>query len=94
MQDLSYLQQPRYDVAWNNTLTSAKTLTAISEVEQAKGDVKILYESIQKYEEIAGYFKILPEWKVTHIFVPSDFYKADFHIFPRSYTLCCGPQLT
>ena len=70
MQDLRYLQQPRYDVDWNNTLASAKTLTAISEVEQAKGDVKILYESIQKYEEIAGYFKILPEWKVTQFFYP------------------------
>lgn len=63
-QDLGYLDAARFDAEWNRTLAEARTLATVSELDQASGNVKLVYDTQRTYEDITRSLKMLQEWKV------------------------------
>ena len=54
----------RYDAELNATLAAARQMATVDEAKDVIGDVLLLYDSQDHYENLTGRLGMLREWKV------------------------------
>lgn len=61
--DLTYLINKTYDVAFKAALKGASEASSLRDLNSATGVFKVTYRSQRHYEAIAGYLRMIKEWK-------------------------------